>query len=229
MHLYLLHIKPDLVLKRPWRQATFPVVARDPATPAFDANHFAGSQTRSVHFSTKTQLSICCLYQLNFSCAPCPSLSLCFLLTKRLLSFFLSLTAGLQALPPDLRPPPVTRSPRPRLLPFDHIHLFTFLSFTLSFTFSLIRIRSIYQLRTVQSRWRFPSFCVCRCKSVILDTHYPGVVIPLQDPMWKRRRDRIRNLIPLPAFTVSSPECLTLVSPSNLSPPDYKLRSHLPR
>lgn len=32
------------VLKQPWRQATFPVaVARDPATPAFDANHFAAS------------------------------------------------------------------------------------------------------------------------------------------------------------------------------------------
>lgn len=129
------------VLKQPWRQATFPAaVARDPATPAFDANHFAASQSRSVHFSTKTQLPICCLYQLNFACGALslPAyFSLCFLLTKLSLSFFLSfsLTAGLQALPPDLRPPPVTRSPRPRLLSFDHIHLLTFLSFFYLFSF----------------------------------------------------------------------------------------------
>ena len=193
MHLYICIPPPDLVLKQPWRQATFPAaVARDPATPAFDANHFAVSQTRSVHFSTKTQLPIYCLYQLNFFCAPCPFVSLCFLLTKRLLSFFLSLTAGLQAFAARSSSPSgdsFAPTPASVVRPYSPSYLsFFYFIFYLFFDPDTINLPVEDGTESLEVSL---VLCVCRCKSVILDTHYPGVVIPLQDPMWKRRRDRI--------------------------------------
>lgn len=128
------------VLKQPWRQATFPVaVARDPATPAFDANHFAASQSRSIHFfSTKTQLPICCLYQLNFACGALslPAyFSLCFLLTKLSLSFFLSnrRSPGFAARSSSPSGDSFAPTPAPVVRPYSPSYLSLFFSIFFSF------------------------------------------------------------------------------------------------
>lgn len=126
------HIKPDLVLKQPWRQATLPAVSRDRSDSRLRCKPLRSLTDRQdrlldqvaapylLSLSAKTSLVSPRLFLITFS--------LCFLLTKLWLSFFLSLSnRRLQALPPDLRPPPVTRSPRPRFLSFDHFPLLTFL------------------------------------------------------------------------------------------------------